>query len=275
MDASTAEGRFDLDAYLARISYDRPLARDADCLARLHEAHLAAIPFENLDVLLGRPIRVDVAGVQAKLVAGRRGGYCFEHATLFKAALERIGFACRLIASRVRIRTPPGVINPRSHFFLEVDTPEGQFLADVGFGGDGPLRPISLLPELVTHMPGTAHRLRHEGGLWVLECDIGEGWRDLYAFTLEPQYPVDLEVANHYVSTHPDSVFRKTLTVQRIRRDRRAILRDRTLEIRRRGTVERHEIASDEALLAVLAEEFMLEFPAGTRFPVPAVAELV
>lgn len=259
-------GVFDLDAYLARLAYDRPLARDAACLAELHEAHLAAIPFENLDILLGQPIRLDLASVQTKLITARRGGYCFEHATLFKAALERIGFTCRLLAARVRTRTPPGTVRPRCHFVLEVDTPQGQYLADVGFGGDGPLRPLPLLPELVSHMPGSAHRLRHESGLWVLESDLGDGWSDLYAFTFEPQHPVDMEVANHYLATHPASPFRKTLTVQKIRRGRRAILRGRSLEIRTNGETEDRKIETDEELLTLLEAEFSLVFPAGTRF---------
>jgi len=268
MDADS----FDLDAYLARIGFDRPLARDAACLADLHEAHLAAIPFENLDIALGRPIRLDLASVQAKMVAGGRGGYCFEHATLFKAALERIGFACRLLAARVRWRAPPGAIRPRSHFLLEVDTPEGQYLADVGFGGDGPLQPLPLLPELVSHMPGSAHRLRHEAGCWVLECDMGDGWTDLYAFTMERQHPIDAEVGNHYVSTYPGSIFRQVFLIQRIRRHRRAVLIDRTLAIRTNGEIEQRPIATDEEFLAVLADEFSLTFPPGTRFRLPEAA---
>jgi len=266
-------GTFDLDAYLARLGHDRPLTVNAACLAELHEAHLAAIPFENLDILLGRAIKLDLDSVQAKLIGDRRGGYCFEHVTLFKAALERIGFACRLLTARVRIRTPPGVIRPRTHFLLEVDTPQGQYLADVGFGGDGPLRPLPLLPDLISHMPGSAHRLRHDSGLWVLESDLGEGWGDLYAFTLEPHHPVDLEVGNHYVSTHPASPFRTTATVQRIRRNRRAILRDRLLEIRANGETERHEIETDGDLLTLLETEFSLVFPAGTRFTPAEISE--
>ncbi len=272
MDRTNDPGAFDLDAYLARIGHDRPLRVDAACLADLHEAHLAAIPFENLDVLLGLPIRLDLAAVQAKLVGARRGGYCFEHATLFKAALERVGFACRLLAARVRMGAPE-TMRPRSHFMLEVDTPQGQYLADVGFGGDGPLRPLPLLPELVSHMPGSAHRLRHESGLWVLESDLGDGWSDLYAFTLEPHHPVDMAVANHYVATHPDSALRATPTVQRIRRHRRAIPRHPPPEIRADGRTERREIETDAALLTLLATEFSLVFPDGTRFTPPVTSE--
>ncbi len=259
---------FDLESYLARLKYDRPLRIDAASLADLHEAHMAAIPFENLDIFLGRPIRIDLASVQAKLIDARRGGYCFEHATLFKAALERVGFRCRLLAARVRMGAPDEP-RPRSHFLLEVDTPQGQYLADVGFGHDGPLHPLPLLPGLVSHVPGAAHRLRHEGGLWVLEGDVGAGWIDLYAFTLEPQFAVDMEMANHYVATHPASIFRKTLTVQRLRRSRRASLRGTTLDIRVNDRSERQEVAQDDALLTVLEGEFGLVFPAGTRFTPP------
>jgi N-hydroxyarylamine O-acetyltransferase len=264
-DPTNNASGFDLGAYLARVGIDRPPAVDAACLAELHEAHLAAIPFENLDILLGQPIRLDLASVQAKLVTGKRGGYCFEHATLFKAALERIGFACRLLASRVRVGDPQA-IRPRGHYMLEVDTPQGQYLADVGFGGDGPLRPLPLLPDLVSHMPGSAHRLRHEQSLWVLESDLGDGWNDLYGFTLEPQHAVDMELASHFMATHPASPFRQTPTVQRIRRNRRAILRGTALEIRTIGETERREIVGETALLNLLADEFGLVFPAGTRF---------
>jgi N-hydroxyarylamine O-acetyltransferase len=264
---------FDLDAYLARLAYDRPLAVDAACLGDLHEAHLAAIPFENLDILLGRPIRLDLASVQAKLIAGGRGGYCFEHATLFKAALERIGFTCRLLAARSRMRLPPGTVRPRTHFLLEVDTPQGQYLADVGFGGYGPLRPLPLLPDLVVHMPGSAHRLRHETGHWVLEGDLGEGWEDLYAFSFEPQHAIDMAVASHYLETHPSSSYCRTPTAQRIRRSRRAILRGNLLEIRANGEATRQEIATEAALLTVLESEFSLVFPPGTRFTPPEPSE--
>ena len=261
----------DLEAYLARIAYDRPLRIDAASLADLHEAHLAAIPFENLDIFLGLPIRIDLDGVQAKLVHDKRGGYCFEHVTLLQAVLERNGFRCRLLAARVRFGAA-GEPRPRSHFVLEVDTPQGQYLADVGFGRDGPLHPMPLLPGLILHEPGVAHRLRHDGGFWVLEGDVGAGWEDLYAFTLEPNFFVDMEMANHYVSTHPASIFRQTMTVQRLRRNRRASLRGTTLEIRVNGRAERMEVGAGDALLALLADEFGLAFPAGTRFTPPDAA---
>ena len=125
----------ELDAYLARIGHDGPLAPDIATLAALHDAHVRAIPFEAIDPLLGRPVSLDLSAVQDKLVARRRGGYCFEQNLLFKAVLECVGFPVIGLAGRVRWMSPPGApLGPRTHMFLRVDTPEGAYLADVGFG---------------------------------------------------------------------------------------------------------------------------------------------
>ncbi len=146
---------------------------------------------------------------------------------------------------------------------LKVDTPTGAFLADVGFGGEGLLHPVPLMPDVVSHVPGAAYRLRHEAGLWVLEGDVGgDEFLDYYAFTLEPQYPVDIEMANYYVSTHPDSPFRRTATAQLTRPDRRIVLRDQVLERRQGATLERQTIEA-AALAGVLRTEFGLEVPPG------------
>jgi N-hydroxyarylamine O-acetyltransferase len=257
----------DIDAYCARVGYDGRLSVDAATLAALHEAHVGAVPFENLDIFLGRPIRLDLDHLAAKLIRDRRGGYCFEQSTLFKAVLDKLGFHTRILLARVRLGISRMV--PRTHMLLEVDTPTGQYLADVGFGAQGLLRPLPMLPELVTHTPGAAFRLKHETGHWILEADLGEGWTDLYAFTLEPQYPVDIEMSNHYTATFPGSGFRKVLTAQRTRPDRRLTLKNDQLEIRRKGETERWTIDPSQLLL-VLAREFDLHFPEGTRFAPPA-----
>jgi N-hydroxyarylamine O-acetyltransferase len=83
----------DLPAYFARIGWNGSRTPTLATLAALLERHMRAIPFENLDVLLRRPVRLDLDALQSKLVGARRGGYCFEHATLFAAALEDLGFA--------------------------------------------------------------------------------------------------------------------------------------------------------------------------------------
>ncbi len=261
---------FDLDAYLARIGTPGPRGAGGAALVRVApEAHATAIPFENLDILLGRPIRLDLASLQAKLVLGRRGGYCFEQNTLFRAALEALGFAVTPLAARVRVGAPPDAVRPRTHMLLGVDLPEGRFLVDVGFGGGGPVRPLPLVAGRETAVGMSRFRLRREGPAWVLEGDQGDGWQDLYAFTEEPQEPVDFEVANWFTSTSPTSIFTTCLVVHRQGLDARATLRDRELTLRDAGGVRTETIRDPEQLLGALRGRFGLSFPAGTRFSAP------
>jgi N-hydroxyarylamine O-acetyltransferase len=255
----------DLDAYLARIGHRGPVAATETCLAALHEAHLAAIPFENLDVVRGREIRLDLPALEAKLVASGRGGYCFEQNTLFKAVLDRIGFRTQILTARVRLGSDR--VTPRLHMLLRVETETGAVLADVGFGARGLLRPIPLLPDIVHHVPGAAYRLRQESRDWVLEGDVGaDDFIDYYAFPLDPQHPVDIEVANHYTATHPASHFRRGATAQLTRLDRRLILTGYRIEIHRGDACEVREIAGEAQRLEILKSEFGLAFPSGTRF---------
>jgi N-hydroxyarylamine O-acetyltransferase len=257
----------DLDAYLRRTGARAPLAPSAEALSDLQRAHLGAIPFENLDILLGRPILLDLGSLQDKLVAARRGGYCFEQNTLFRAVLERLGFTVTSLAARVRAGATG--VRARTHMLLQVELSEGLFVTDVGFGADGPIRALPL-EEGREHWLGPAgHRLRQEDGLWVLEGNTDGQWSDLYAFTLEPQYPVDFEVANHYTSTYPGSAFVKSFTAQRLWPERRVILRNRDLTIREGRVTETTTIRDPEHLLEVLERHCDLPFPPGTRFSQP------
>ena len=257
----------DLDAYLRRTGARAPLAPSAEGLADLQRAHVGAIPFENLDILLGRTIPLDLGSLQDKLVAARRGGYCFEQNTLFRAALEQLGFTVTSLAARVRAGATG--VRARTHMLLQVELSEGLFVADVGFGADGPLGSLPLQEGREHWLGSTGHRLRREGELWVLEGHTDGEWSDLYAFTLEPQHPVDFEVANHYTSTHPRSTFVNSLTAQRLWPERRVILRNRDLTVREGRITETTTIRNPEHLLEVLERHFDLAFPPGTRFSQP------
>jgi N-hydroxyarylamine O-acetyltransferase len=161
-----------------------------------------------------------------------------------------------------------GSIRPRSHMVLGVGLQGGLWLADVGFGGMGLLKPLKLIPSAPVEQFGWTHRVVKEGGsLHVLQAQQGEGWIDQYAFTFEQQYPVDYEVSNHYTSTHPNSIFRKMLLVQRPGRECRLLLQNRKLVEQRPEGSSDTLLADDEAVRRVLAERFGLEFPEGTRFP--------
>ena len=262
----------DVGAYLARTGAPRPLAASVEGLVSLHRAHCAAIPFENLDILLGRPIELELEPLQAKLGRARRGGYCFEHNTLFQAVLEALGFRVTALAARVRAGATS--VRARTHMLLKVDLPEGTFVADVGFGGDGLVHPVPLAEGGETWVGFMGHRLRREGtDWWVLEGNDGSGWSDLYAFTLEPHHPIDFVMANHFTSTWPRSSFVTNLTAQRSWPEKRAILRDRDLVVREGRRSERTAVRDPEHLLEVLETQFDLAFPAGTRFRQPDFPE--
>jgi N-hydroxyarylamine O-acetyltransferase len=255
---------FPLDAYLARIGHRAPAAADAATLASLHLAHATHIPFENLDILLGRPIRLDAASLVAKLVHGRRGGYCFEQNLLFAHALATVGFDVTMLAARVRYRTTRTL--PRTHMLLAVDVEGAPYLADVGFGGEGLLLPVPLAGDGEATQFAWRYRLRHDGRERVLQAQGDEGWHDLYAFAMEPQLAVDFEVANHYVSTHPDSRFVRTLAAQLPGPEIRRTLRNRTYVVERGPKTEARTLETDVAILDTLEREFGLALPAGTRF---------
>jgi N-hydroxyarylamine O-acetyltransferase len=255
----------DLQAYLARTGYDGQLETTVETLVGLHRAHVLSIPFENLDILLGRQIRLDLASLQAKLITGRRGGYCFEQNTLFAAVLERLGFDVTGLAARVRMGDERGT--PRTHMVLAVDLDDRRWLADVGFGGDTLLDPIRFDDDQPVRQGAWSFQLVEERDrVRVLRGLRADGWLDLYEFTEEPQLPVDFEVGNHYTSTWPRSPFVTKVVVQRSGVDERWMMIEDELRVERPEGCERWPVTSSEARLSILAERFELEFPAGTRF---------
>ena len=208
---------FDLDGYLARVGCPAVKTPDLVTLRALHAGHQAAIPFENLDPFLRRPVRLDLPALQAKLVAGRRGGYCFEQNILLAAALESLGFSVRRLAGRVRWMAPPGAPDgPRTHMLLRVDLDEGPYLADVGFGTHLLAAPIKLERDIEQPTPTGVLRLIGADQTYTLQTPLPEGWQDVYRFTLEPQLPADYELANWYTATNPASRFCTNLLAARL-----------------------------------------------------------
>ncbi|MBI1395110.1 MAG: arylamine N-acetyltransferase [Betaproteobacteria bacterium] len=254
----------EIAAYLARIVCAPPDAPTPEALHRLHLAHASHIPFENLDILLGRPIRLDLASLWGKLVTARRGGYCFEQNLLFAAVLRTFGFDVTMLAARVRYRTE--AVLPRTHMLLLVDLDDVRWIADVGFGAEGLLLPVPLVIDRPVTQYLWRYRVTESDGIRTLQSWRAGRWWDLYAFTLEPQLAVDYEVANHYVSTHPASRFVTTLTAQSVTPERRVTLRNHELVVDTGETQSSRQLATDEELLRVLDDEFGLAFPAGTQF---------
>jgi N-hydroxyarylamine O-acetyltransferase len=237
-----------------------PRAADAETLRSLHAAHREAFLFENLTIQAGGPISLAVCDLERKFLDQRRGGYCFEHNTLFAAALREIGVDSTTLLGRVR-RGPPHRWC-RTHMVLRIALDGEVWLADVGFGAMGLLEPIPLRDQATAAQGGFTFRLRRDGALWILSARDAEAENDLYEFTDDPQTPWDVEVANHFTSTHPESIFRKTLTIQRTQQDRRTILRGELLTRYRAGRISEVLVARPE-LSRVVFEEFGVELPPG------------
>jgi len=262
----------DLERYFARIAYTGPRAPTKATLDGILHAHVQAIPFENLDVLLGRKIDLDPAALEDKLVVRRRGGYCFEQNALLLAVLQALGFQAQPISARVRYQRPRDYTPPRSHLFLRVEL-DTSYLADAGVGALSLTAALRLERDTPQATPHEPRRLIHEDGRWFHQAQLAGEWHDVCEFTLEEMPPIDREVANWYTSAHPGSSFKSRLTAARALPDggRIAVL-NRELAIRGRdGHAERRTLATPDELLDVLAERFGLVFPAGTRFACPAL----
>ena len=206
---------FDWAAYAARIRLPERPTLDADGLAMLQRHHRLAIPFENLDVKLGRAIAVDGASAFAKLVTAHRGGYCFEHNRVFGDALAALGFDARPLLARVWLNADD--LPPLNHAVTLVTIDGEPWLADAGFGGSySP--PMRLGEGEATAPDGARFRLRRDAEHgWMLERDgdpgttdgrgAGEGWRAQYSFTTVPVSDDDLAQGSRWASTSPDSRF--------------------------------------------------------------------
>ncbi len=259
-----------LDAYFARIGYTGPRTPTWETLDGILAAHTASIPFENLDVLLGRGINLDPVAVEKKLIHDQRGGYCFEQNSHLLRVLLALGFHVTPLSARVRAQRPRDFTPPRTHLFLRVDIDGVSWMADAGMGATSLTTPIRYHVEgeqLTRHEP---RRFIQEEGKFFYQIRYGDEWSDVFEYTGEEMPPIDRELGNWYTCAHPHSHFRNRLIAARATSTGRISLLDRELTVRHKdGTAVKREIASPEELLSVLEENFGLRFPAGTRFGPP------
>lgn len=251
-------GYFDLPAYLARIGLkDVPVA-DAEGLLAVQRAHRLAIPFENLDILLGRGISLEADHVFDKLVRRRRGGYCFEQNSLLLAALHALGFEARPLLARVwlgAIDTPP-----KTHMINLVRVRDEDWIADAGFGG-GYIPPKPLAEGEFRGPDGAGHRLSRDSAHgWMLErCADDECWDRQYSFTTAPVWPADLMLANHFTATAPGGRFTDNAITSIVLPNGFASLFNRDYSRSSAKGDERTEIASAKALQLRLSLVFGID----------------
>lgn len=271
---SSGRDAIDLDRYLARIGYTGSPRADLATLRTLTELHPAAITFEAVDVLLGRPVDLSPGAIQAKLIDGGRGGYCFEQNGLLKRALEALGFAVEGLIARVRWMLPPDAPPmPLTHMALRVTIDGERWLADVGFGAcvaGAPLRFDAIGAEQSTRHE--TFRLTRQGTWTLLEAQLPDRWHPLYMLSPEPALEADYVAANWYTSTHPASGFRRELRVARTAPDGRTTLMNNRLTIRHSaGGMERRFLGEQE-IADALVSTFGLRLDADSARQAAAIA---
>ncbi len=255
----------DRSAYLARIGYEGALTPAIETLRGLHLAHVMTVPFENLDIHLGRPISLDPADLFRKIVVDRRGGYCFELNGLFALLLEDLGFAVTRLAARVSFEAEG--VRPRSHQLLKVQLGEAAWIADVGFGGHGLLEPLRMADGEVEQQGADQFRLIAQGeGGYLLQYESEPVWTNLYSFALDPWLPIDYAFANYYHSHSPDSHFMQRRICTMPTPEGRKTLIDGLLKLRGRGGTQELQVTSEDEERQLLQQHFGLTINDHLRF---------
>lgn len=260
----------DLDAYFARIGYTGPREPSLRMLRNIATLHVRTIPFENLNVLLGRGINLDPAALERKLVHEKRGGYCFEQNTYLMLVLRALGFEVSTLGARVRWQVPDGTATATTHLILLIDLHHQRYIVDVGFGSMSLTAPLELDNEGEQPTPHEPRRLIRRNGRYMQQSLVAGTWCDVYEFSTADFCSADIQVANWYTSTHPESRFKLNLSAARAADGVRYTLLNREFTARYvDGRAEKREIGSHAELVETLSRIFGLNFPAETRFNAP------
>lgn len=254
--------KVNLNAYFERIGFAGSIAPTLATLELLHALHPAAIAFENLNPLLGLPVRLDLASLQTKLLTERRGGYCYEHNLLLMAMLGELDFTVSGLAARVLWNNPDGSDGPAHHMLLAVDINSSTYIADVGFGGLSLTAPLKLKADAEQNTPHETFRLTGGDPEWVLEAKLGEEWQPLYAFDTTEKSLNDFEASNSFLSSDPASPFRQELRVALAPSGKRLMLKNNRLTTHAEGEepVQR-ELTSVAEMREVLSTSFGITPP--------------
>jgi N-hydroxyarylamine O-acetyltransferase len=247
---------FPLSQYLARIGLTAPPNLDENGLKQVHAAQAFSIPFEDLDIHLGKTISLKPEDLVAKLINSQRGGYCFELNGILCMALKALGFAVRPLLARVLYGAP--VPTSRTHEVLIVTIAGQKWLADVGFGGPGLRSPMLIAAGEDEEQYGEHYRLRQdpEYGL-VLQKETKGSLLDLYVFDdKEITLDADIEMANHFTSTWPDSLFRLRRMCVLPHPWGRVTLDDMELSIYRNGEVIHQALQPGLAYMNAIVQHF-------------------
>lgn len=249
----------EVQAYLDRLGLDAPPPPTLDGLAALQQAHMLSVPFENLDIVLGRSIDLDPDALFDKVVARQRGGYCYELNGLYGLLLDALGFERRPVSARVWYRSPPETPG-LTHTLNVVTLPGGEVLTDVGFGGLTARVPVPLGEDVrladgdggisLTRDPDFGYRLRRE---------TPDGWVEQFSTDAVRAYPSDMALGSHFMSTHPSSHFLRTPLAGRFTPHGRDGIVGTTISKRRGWQTETDDATDAEAYRETLRDLFGID----------------
>ena len=256
-DPPIAVSTMDVDAYLQRIGFEGRIAPNLQTLEQLHLAHLLTVPFENLDIHLGRKIRVSREAAFKKIVGEQRGGFCYELNGLFSELLGELGFDVTLLSARVYDGDELG---PEfDHMLIQVNL-DRAYIVDVGFGD-----------SFVTPFPMESTELQCQRGQRFQLCDAFDGkllrrttdkdWENLYTFGLKPRVLSDYSDTCHYQQTSPLSPFTQKSVCSRLSEDGRITVSNNTLMISRGTDKQESQIANEDDYRVVMQKHFGIVFP--------------
>jgi N-hydroxyarylamine O-acetyltransferase len=251
---------FDQAAWLKRIGYVGALEPTLDTLHQLILAHSHAIAYESLDIMLGRTPRLDLASLQRKMIFGGRGGYCLEQNMLFREGLRSLGYNITSLQGRVVRGMAIDAPRPAIHMLLQINLPEGPYLADVGFGNLAPTAALLLRPGVEQETPHETMRFVDIGGELTLQSRLRDAWEHIYRVIPYPRYDGEYEITNWYTATHPDAPYHGNIIAARPgpNRVRRTMFNARVTVRHASGEVERRLLTDEAEFRSVLKNEFGL-----------------
>lgn len=253
----------EIEAYLERIGAERPTAPSLEALSTLHQKHMYAVPFENVDMYRGVPMAMDEARFLDKVIRQRRGGICLEVNTTFAWLLRNLGYRVSIVSGEVA--NGPGSFGKAGHHLLllvELGPDEPPRVVNVGYG-NGSLYPLPLVADAITHDRQFQYRMVNTGDYWLVQwAPAGsDAFESQYRFTTTPRRIADFEEALVWCQTSPDSVWRK-LNCARATPEGRIQLFGNRLIVSQGGKKTETWIRGEAAVNQALRRHFGLTLPA-------------